>query len=75
MCIYVFNGANQSWAGHVTGHADSKIISDFLNFLIYADVIQVFLPVWKCYTEELTILQASEDEVSNYFPPWLGGKG
>lgn len=46
MCIYVFNGANQSWAGHVTGHADSKIISDFLNFLIYADVIQVFLPVW-----------------------------
>lgn len=22
-----------------------------------------------------TILQATEDEVSNYFPPWLGGKG
>lgn len=45
VCVYVFNGANQSWAGHVTGHADSKIISDFLNFLIYADVIQIFLPV------------------------------
>lgn len=45
VCVYVFNGANQSRAGHVTGHADSKIISDFLKFLIYADVIQIFLPV------------------------------
>lgn len=44
-CVYVFNGANQSLAGHVTGHADSKIISDFLKFLIYADVTQIFLPV------------------------------
>lgn len=45
MCVYVFNGANQSWAGHVTGHADSKIISDFFKSLIYADVIQIFLAV------------------------------
>lgn len=44
--VNVFNGANQSWAGHVTGHADSKIISDFLKkSLIYADIIQIFLPV------------------------------
>lgn len=42
--IYVFKGANQPWAGHVTGHADSKIISDFLKIL----------NICRCYTEFLT---------------------
>lgn len=37
--IYVLKGANQPQAGHVTGHADLRIISDFLKNLRYMQML------------------------------------
>lgn len=37
--IYVLKGANQPQEGHVTGHADLKIISDFLRNLRYMQML------------------------------------
>lgn len=73
--VYVFYGANQAWAGHVTGHVDSKIISDFFKIL----------DICRCYTDFLTsviILYWRNNHPAGfrgwgqqYFPPWLWGKG